>query len=130
MQPPSSKSASILAALACLAALAAIALAAAGAHVDASPLLATAAGVLTPNAVGALALALGAERFGSKGLWIAGALVLAGASVFAGDMAARVFLDHRLFPMAAPVGGVTMMLGWIVGAGAFVARALGAGGAR
>ncbi|MCC6204901.1 MAG: DUF423 domain-containing protein [Hyphomicrobiales bacterium] len=53
-----------------------------------------------------------------------GGYVLAlGALLFAGDLAARHFLGHRLFPMAAPTGGVTMMVGWaVVALSAFARR--------
>ena len=35
---------------------------------------------------------------------IASVGMCAGATLFAGDIAARAFLEHRLFPMAAPTG--------------------------
>jgi uncharacterized membrane protein YgdD (TMEM256/DUF423 family) len=49
------------------------------------------------------------------------ALVLAlGTLLFAGDLVSRHFLGSGLFPMSAPTGGMTMMLGWLlVAAGAF-----------
>jgi uncharacterized membrane protein YgdD (TMEM256/DUF423 family) len=37
-----------------------------------------------------------------------------GALLFAGDLAARHFLDTRLFPMAAPAGGMAMIAGWLL----------------
>ena len=40
-------------------------------------------------------------------------LLLLGATVFAGDIALRAFSGNRLFPMAAPIGGSTMILGWL-----------------
>ncbi len=44
-----------------------------------------------------------------------------GTIIFAGDLVSRHYLGDRLFPMAAPVGGTGMMLGWlIVAAGAFL----------
>ena len=55
---------------------------------------------------------------------LTGGLVLAaGVLLFAGDLAARHFLGHKLFPMAAPAGGIAMMIGWlIVGLSALVRR--------
>jgi uncharacterized membrane protein YgdD (TMEM256/DUF423 family) len=37
-----------------------------------------------------------------------------GAALFAGDVAARAYLGHRLFPYAAPSGGMIMIAGWLV----------------
>ena len=64
------------------------------------------------------------------GLWLAGgrmrtahlaALVLSfGTILFAGDLLSRHFGHGALFPMAAPFGGLSMILGWfLIGAGAF-----------
>jgi uncharacterized membrane protein YgdD (TMEM256/DUF423 family) len=44
-----------------------------------------------------------------------------GAVLFSGDVAVRVFAGHRLFPMAAPSGGVILILAWL----AFAAAAIG-----
>jgi uncharacterized membrane protein YgdD (TMEM256/DUF423 family) len=37
-----------------------------------------------------------------------------GAGLFAADVTMRVYLGTRLFPMAAPTGGMIMILAWIV----------------
>jgi uncharacterized membrane protein YgdD (TMEM256/DUF423 family) len=37
-----------------------------------------------------------------------------GATLFAGDVAARAYLGHRLFPMAAPTGGLIQIAGWLI----------------
>ncbi|MCK9915746.1 hypothetical protein MXD81_41975 [Microbacteriaceae bacterium K1510] len=37
-----------------------------------------------------------------------------GAGLFAADVAARAYLGHRLFPMAAPTGGTILILSWLV----------------
>jgi uncharacterized membrane protein YgdD (TMEM256/DUF423 family) len=37
-----------------------------------------------------------------------------GAILFAADVAARAYLGHRLFPFAAPTGGMILILGWLV----------------
>jgi uncharacterized membrane protein YgdD (TMEM256/DUF423 family) len=34
--------------------------------------------------------------------------------LFSGDIAARVLMGGRLFPMAAPIGGSLLILGWLV----------------
>ena len=47
---------------------------------------------------------------------------VAGAGLFAADVAARAYLGHRLFPFAAPAGGSLLILAWLV----LVAAALAA----
>jgi uncharacterized membrane protein YgdD (TMEM256/DUF423 family) len=48
--------------------------------------------------------------------------LLLGVALFAGDLALRAYTAHRLFPMAAPTGGIVMMAGWVLlGLAAFVA---------
>jgi uncharacterized membrane protein YgdD (TMEM256/DUF423 family) len=43
--------------------------------------------------------------------------------VFACDLVSRHYTGGRLFPFAAPAGGMLMMLGWLlVAAGAFFRR--------
>ena len=37
-----------------------------------------------------------------------------GGTLFAGDVAARAWLGSRLFPMAAPSGGVILIASWLV----------------
>lgn len=39
---------------------------------------------------------------------------VAGAALFAGDLATRQYLGHSLFSMAAPTGGSTLILSWLV----------------
>ncbi|MCB1457586.1 MAG: DUF423 domain-containing protein [Nitratireductor sp.] len=45
---------------------------------------------------------------------IAALLLFAGAAMFSADLALRALHDARLFPMAAPTGGIVMILGWLV----------------
>ena len=47
---------------------------------------------------------------------------VAGAGLFAADVAARAYLGSRLFPFAAPAGGVIMIVSWL----ALIAAALAA----
>jgi uncharacterized membrane protein YgdD (TMEM256/DUF423 family) len=51
------------------------------------------------------------------GLIAAGGLII-GAALFAGDLALRAFVGHRLFPMAAPTGGIVLIVSWLLLAGA------------
>ena len=46
-------------------------------------------------------------------LRLAGFVLLAGLSVFSGDLLMREFAGFRLFPMAAPIGGSLMIVGWL-----------------
>jgi uncharacterized membrane protein YgdD (TMEM256/DUF423 family) len=36
-----------------------------------------------------------------------------GATLFSGDVALRAFAGHRLFPMAAPSGGIVLIAAWL-----------------
>jgi uncharacterized membrane protein YgdD (TMEM256/DUF423 family) len=47
------------------------------------------------------------------GLIALGGFVIGGA-LFAGDVAARAFIGARLFPMAAPAGGMILIASWLV----------------
>jgi uncharacterized membrane protein YgdD (TMEM256/DUF423 family) len=40
--------------------------------------------------------------------------MLLAVSLFSGDVAARVLLGERLFPMAAPLGGSLLILSWLI----------------
>ena len=94
-----------------------VALAAISAHRPDLPNLGTAANMLLFHAPAFLALCLmpmNKVRLG--GSW---ALAI-GLSLFVGDLASRAWLGTRLFPMAAPSGGVLMIGGWLaVGLSAF-----------
>ncbi|MBG0795840.1 DUF423 domain-containing protein [Methylocystis sp. H62] len=104
-----------IATIAALQGAAGVSLAAAAAHADASPFLATASQFLMIHAaagVGLAALIRTTPR--PKANWLAAiALALqAGGTLFASDLAARVFLSGRLFPLAAPIGGGLTILSW------------------
>jgi uncharacterized membrane protein YgdD (TMEM256/DUF423 family) len=43
---------------------------------------------------------------------VVGGFIL-GAALFAADVAARAYLSHRLFPFAAPAGGMIMIVSWL-----------------
>jgi uncharacterized membrane protein YgdD (TMEM256/DUF423 family) len=47
--------------------------------------------------------------------------LILGTILFAGDLTARVFLGHGLFPRAAPLGGILMIAGWLLAAAAALA---------
>lgn len=93
-----------------------VALAAAGAHLPDAGRLSAAALMLLLHAVailGAAALAECGVTQPMLGL-IAGAGFVLGASLFAGDLAARFFAERGLFLRAAPTGGILLMLSWLL----------------
>ncbi len=105
-----------LVAFAGLAGVLGIAEAAAAAHLSANPLLALASNFLLLHAGASLALlALGKAVPRHQSLYIsAAAILLAGLSLFCGDLSSQVFAHARLFPFAAPIGGSLLILGWII----------------
>ena len=100
-----------------------IMLAAAGAHVAPGTGLDSAAYLLLFHAV---AIIGGAALTQQGLLWRPLALAVfaawaLGALLFSGDVALRAFAGHRLFPMAAPTGGMIMIAAWL----GFVAAVIG-----
>ncbi|MCZ7595942.1 DUF423 domain-containing protein [Hyphomicrobium sp.] len=92
-----------------------VALAAAGAHGTALSDLTPPAQLLMIHAAAALAVIAVAMRAAhASGFLVAALILLIGASLFSGAVTARVLWGVRLFPMAAPTGGTTMILGWLV----------------
>jgi uncharacterized membrane protein YgdD (TMEM256/DUF423 family) len=101
-----------------------IILAAAGAHAAPGAGLDSAASMLLLHAAAMLG---GAALIQQAALarplaFIALAAWVVGACLFSGDIAFRALAGHRLFPMAAPSGGVIMIAGWLL----FVTAAIGA----
>jgi uncharacterized membrane protein YgdD (TMEM256/DUF423 family) len=105
----------ILLILAGLMGAAGVILAAAGAHAAPASGLDSAAYLLLFHATAVL----GASALAQQGLvWRPLTLVVliawvVGATLFAGDVSARAFIGHRLFPMAAPSGGTILILAWV-----------------
>jgi uncharacterized membrane protein YgdD (TMEM256/DUF423 family) len=104
----------LVAAIAALQGAAGVSLAAAAAHVDASPLLATASQFLMIHAAAGLALAALLRTAPPAPSWLAVAAfaIQAGVTLFSADLSARVYLGGKLFPMAAPIGGGLTIIGW------------------
>lgn len=120
------KSGAALAAYAGLAGAAGIALAAAGAHGTDLSALTTPANLLVMHAAAAVAIVAVASQAARPRLFLIAALVLlAGATLFSGDIALRALTGNRIFPMAAPTGGTTMIVGWLIVAAAGVWELLG-----
>ncbi len=105
-----------------LAGAAGVALSAVAAHAGGGN-VGTAAGFLLMHAPVFVAVGL----FGGNSALRGGSLaLLAGLVIFAGDLLMRNYTGTRLFPMAAPTGGTTMILGWLViAASAFGLRRAG-----
>lgn len=97
-----------------------VALAAVGSHAGGSN-LATAAMFLLIHAAAVTAIAL---HGGGALFAIAAALLCAGTCLFAGDLAVRAWGAARLFPMAAPAGGMGMIAGWLCLSVAALTRAI------
>jgi uncharacterized membrane protein YgdD (TMEM256/DUF423 family) len=96
-----------------------VALAAAASHGGDTRLLGSASTMCLVHAPALVALHAGHPHF--KTATLAALVISAGTLLFAGDLLARHFLGTGLFPMAAPAGGTTMIVGWlIVAAGAFL----------
>jgi uncharacterized membrane protein YgdD (TMEM256/DUF423 family) len=52
-----------------------------------------------------------------------GVILLAGLVLFCADLLMRQYAGIRLFPMAAPIGGTAVILGWLVVAASAFAKA-------
>lgn len=91
-----------------------VAAAAAAAHAPGGARMASVALILLVHAAAILDVTTRAKDATSR-LWLAAALVLAfGATLFSADVSLLTLRGTRLFPMAAPTGGVTMILGWLI----------------
>jgi len=114
----------ILIALAGLMGAAGIVLMAAGAHGKPGVGLDSAGYLLLIHAVAVIAGVVAARHgiiLRPLGVIVACGFVL-GAGLFAADVAARAYLGGRLFPFAAPSGGIILIVSWL----ALIAAALAA----
>jgi uncharacterized membrane protein YgdD (TMEM256/DUF423 family) len=93
-----------------------VALAAAAAHAAPGAGLDSAGYMLLFHAAVVVGAAIAAgQGLVSRPLGIlAAAGLIVGASLFAGDIALRAFAGHRLFPMAAPTGGIVLIASWLM----------------
>jgi uncharacterized membrane protein YgdD (TMEM256/DUF423 family) len=115
----------LLAAVSALVGALAVALAAAGAHLpQGGEFTRTAAVFLLLHAATGLGIASHARiAYHANALILFGFLLLAGAAMFAADLAFHDFFGRRMFPFAAPVGGTTMIAMWAALAIAFAIEA-------
>ena len=100
-----------------------VALAAADAHAAPGAGLAAAAYMLLFHAAALVGgAALHAQGVLSRPLLFVVLIAwIIGAALFSGDVALRAFAGHRLFPMAAPTGGIILIAAWLGLAAAAIA---------
>ena len=101
-----------------LAGAAGVALSAAAAHRGGAN-LGAAATIFLVHGPSLLGLALFSNRLARIGAYV----LIAGLILFCGDLVSRDFTGERLFPNAAPAGGILLIAGWLVVAvSAFTSR--------
>jgi uncharacterized membrane protein YgdD (TMEM256/DUF423 family) len=93
-----------------------IILATIAAHVVPDPRLQTAANFLLLHAAATLGVCAFALAVPRRTAWFlaAAGLFLSGSLLFSGDLSARALAGSRLFPAAAPLGGILLILGWAI----------------
>lgn len=104
-----------LAALAALTGAAGVVEAAYAAHGSSDPLLQTSANFLLFHAAAAIGIS-GFVRSAPRKFNImpaAGLVLLLGTILFCGDLSVRALTHSRIFPFAAPIGGTSMIAGWL-----------------
>ena len=91
-----------------------IVFAAAGAHAKPGSGLDSAGHMLLFHAAAVIgACAAISQGLVGRSFGVAAAIVLlCGVGLFSGDLALRAYTGNKLFPMAAPAGGIVMMIGW------------------
>lgn len=94
-----------------IAGMAGVATLAVGAHAVTDANLDVAGSILLFHAAALLALA-NADGHRLRGL--SALLFVAGCLMFSGDLIFKAAMARSLFPMAAPSGGVALILGWLV----------------
>jgi uncharacterized membrane protein YgdD (TMEM256/DUF423 family) len=105
-------------ALAALMGASGVALWAYAAHSTASASLVTAAQFLLLHASSVIGITACRKQFliHNRAASIAAAMLILGAVLFSGDLAARGIIGHGLFPTAAPAGGILLIGGWLLAA--------------
>ncbi|WP_043620790.1 DUF423 domain-containing protein [Ensifer sp. ZNC0028] len=95
--------------------------AAAASHGEDSRLLAGISAMCLAHAPALVALYAAWPHFRTAA--VAALLIAAGTALFSADLAMRHVAGHGLFPMSAPLGGTTIMAGWLaVSLGAFLPK--------
>lgn len=93
-----------------------VTLAAAAVHTASAPGLGSASQMLLVHALALIGCTILGDsgRIRPSGALMAIAGWILGGLLFAGDIALRAFVGHRLFPMAAPAGGALLIASWLV----------------
>lgn len=101
--------------LGALSGAAGVILSALGAHRSGAPQVGTAANMLLFHAPVFLALAAlqGQEMLERRAMMIVVTLLAFGLALFCGDLLFRASMGDRLFPFAAPIGGGSIIIGWL-----------------
>lgn len=91
-----------------------VGLAAAASHITGPGQIDVAANIMLFHAPALIGLALVARfRIALElAVRISGWLIALGVGLFAADLCRRGFFSEHLFPMAAPIGGTMIMIGW------------------
>lgn len=89
-----------------------VGLAAAASHAGGEALLRPASTICLAHAPALAALSIAGDRIRLSAL--AGLGMMLGTVLFAGDLVARHFIGSGLFPMAAPTGGMTLIVSWLL----------------
>lgn len=107
-----------LIAIAALMGAAGVIAAAASAHGTPAPLLDKAALFFMLNGAAAIGICAAGLHATVRRSWffIAASVLLAGELLFGADLSMRSLTGARLFPFAAPVGGTSMIVGWLLAA--------------
>ena len=113
----------ILVALAALSGLLGVGLSAAAAHLAGGSVV-TAAQFLLFHAPAILALValMAAGAVNATLARLAGFVLVLGLALFCGDLSRRALSGVALAPMAAPTGGVLLMIGWVLAGAAAIFR--------
>jgi uncharacterized membrane protein YgdD (TMEM256/DUF423 family) len=91
-----------------------VALAAAAAHAAPGQGLDSAAYLLLIHAVALLGITANMpQSLNATSAALLGAGFILGCALFSGDVALKVLAGHRLFSMAAPTGGVILIVTWL-----------------
>lgn len=98
-----------------------VALAAYAAHVNGDERLRTASLFLSLHGVGMVAIIAYGWAGKTRALGLGALLLGLGTALFAADLASLTLQGHALFPYAAPIGGTSMIVAWLLVAVAFLA---------
>jgi uncharacterized membrane protein YgdD (TMEM256/DUF423 family) len=106
----------IVVGFAALAGAAGVTEAAFAAHKIADPLFKVSADILVVNAAAVIAISAFALARSRCCAFAGAALLLIGTLLFCGELSSHVLLGRKVLAMAAPIGGIFMIGGWLVAA--------------